>query len=291
MRSTGLVLLLVLAASPAAAADTLADPASPVGKVGAMIVETAAGVPYEEAFAVSGSAYNPYGLDIEALAAASGATTISKDMTGAAVGAGEFSILPQFNTPGGKFTASAQTPPTIPFAFMLGATCHAGYASGFPAPASTYVVDLADKPCSAYSVDDLNRAAYALIMAGPRALSDAELEQAVRAAYTAAAAFAAANGNYFARDGESAPLIAAVAAALAERGFDKVVVPAEPAADYDAARVCLPAEGTELRVAPNIFGDGVDLVAVTDERAFAYQYDPRENAAVVVVPAAACAPA
>ncbi len=283
------MLLLALAASPAVAADERADPASPVGKVGALIVEIAAGVPYEEAFEASGSTYNPYGLDIEALAVASGATTVSTDMTGDAVQPGEFSILPQFNTPGGKFTPSAETPPTIPFAFMVGEDCHAGYVAGFPAPTATYAVDLAGKPCSAYSVDDLNWAAYDEVMAGPRSLSDAELEEVVRVAYTAAASFAVTHGNYFARDGEAGPLIEAIAAALAEQGFDEVVGPPGAAADYDAARLCLPDKGTELRVATNIFGDGLDLVAVTDKRAFAYQYDPRENAAVVVVPAQACA--
>ena len=81
----------------------------------------------------------------------------------------------------------------------------------------------------------------------PQGLSDGELEMAVRAAYSGAAAFAAAHGNYFARDGVFAPLRDAVAAASAS-AYPSVVVPADIAADLDAAKVCLAAPGTELRI-------------------------------------------
>ena len=118
-------------------------------------------------------------------------------------------------------------------------------------------------------------------------LSDPDLELAVRAAYNGAAAFAAAHGNYFARDGVFAPLRDAVAAASAS-AYPSVVVPADIAADLDAAKVCLAAPGTELRIASNTYGDGITLVAVTDRRVFAYDYDPHQAAEIKVVAAADC---
>jgi hypothetical protein len=123
--------------------------------------------------------------------------------------------------------------------------------------------------------------------AAPQGMSDAELEMAVRAAYTAAAAFASAHGNYFARDGGFGPLRDAIAAALAG-AYPAVVVPAGLVADLDAARVCLAAPGGELRVATNIYGDGITLVAVTDTRVFAYDYDPHQAADIRVIAGADC---
>ncbi|MBN9306382.1 MULTISPECIES: hypothetical protein [unclassified Devosia] len=119
-------------------------------------------------------------------------------------------------------------------------------------------------------------------------LSDAELERAVRAAYTGAAAYALAHGNYFARDGVFPPLRDAIAAELAAEGFSTVAVPEQAAADLAAARVCLAAPATELRIAPNLFGDGVTLVAVTDARYFAYVYDPHAADDIKVIAAADC---
>ena len=121
----------------------------------------------------------------------------------------------------------------------------------------------------------------------PQGLGDGELEMAVRAAYTAASAFALAHGNYFARDGVFAPLRDAVATATTA-AYPAAIVPAAAAADLDAARVCLTAPGTELRIATNTYGDGVTLVAVTDKRFFAYDYDPHQAAEITVVAAADC---
>ena len=121
----------------------------------------------------------------------------------------------------------------------------------------------------------------------PAGLSDADLELAVRAAYSAASAFAVAHGNYFARDGVVPPLRDAVAAAVAT-SFPAVVVPADPVADIEAGRVCLAAPGTELRIAPNTFGDGVTLIAVSDTRYFAYAYDPHEADDIKITAATDC---
>jgi hypothetical protein len=282
----------VCAAVPAAAADPVAPLDSPVGILGQLIIDQAGGRSLEAAREATGSDTNPYGLDETALLAAAGAGAISRDITGAAVKPNELSILPQFNTPGGKFIAKAETPPTIPFAFFKDGRCQAGYVAGFPAPSATYIADLTGKPCSAVAVDLRNADTYRLIQdaldLAPHDLSDAELEQVVRAAYTAASAHARANGNYFARDGAFEPLRDAVAAEVQKQDFLSVVVPEAPAENADAARTCLAAPGTELRIAVNPFGDGLSLVAVSSTRAFAYRYDPHESAEVAVVPAEDC---
>lgn len=122
----------------------------------------------------------------------------------------------------------------------------------------------------------------------PLAAGDADLERAVRAAYTGAAAYAAAHGNYFARDGVFAPLRDAVAAELVTQGLASVVVPDKPFADLAAAQRCAWAPVTQLRIAINLYGDGVSLVAVTNARLFSYHYDPHEAAEIVVAPAADC---
>ena len=122
--------------------------------------------------------------------------------------------------------------------------------------------------------------------AGP---SDADLERAVRAAYTGASAFAAAHGNYFARDGVFPPLRDAIAAELVKQGLAAVTVPAIPADDPAAMKTCLTAPGAELRIAVTTYGDGISLVAVTDARDFAYDYDPHKAPDIVVTKAEDCA--
>lgn len=121
----------------------------------------------------------------------------------------------------------------------------------------------------------------------PPGPTDAELEQVVRVAYSAATAYARSNKNYFARDGVFDPLRPAVEDELGRQGLTFVNVVGEPAPDLEAARACA-GEGTELRIGVNIFGDGIDLAAATDNRVFSYHYEPRENAAIAVAPAAAC---
>ena len=121
----------------------------------------------------------------------------------------------------------------------------------------------------------------------PPGPSDAELEQIVRVAYTAAAFMARADTNYFARDGATGPLRSAIEDELGREGLTFVNVPAAPAADLEAAQVCT-TTGTELRYAVTVFGDGITLAAVTDARVFSYHYDPHEDAAIVVTPARNC---
>jgi hypothetical protein len=118
--------------------------------------------------------------------------------------------------------------------------------------------------------------------------SDTDLELVVRAAYNGAAAFAAAHGNYFARDDAFAPLRDAVSTELLEEGFGSVAVPTTAAADLPGARACLAVPGTELRIVTSTYGDGLSLVAVTDRRDFIYHYDPHEDAAIKITPAEDC---
>jgi hypothetical protein len=119
--------------------------------------------------------------------------------------------------------------------------------------------------------------------------SDADLERIVRSAYSAAAAYAKANGNYFSPDGEYEPLTVAIGAGLAKDGFASVAVPDEPVVDLDAARKCISGRArTELRFAITLFGDALTLAATTGSRTFSYHYDPHEAPAIVVAPAARC---
>jgi hypothetical protein len=121
----------------------------------------------------------------------------------------------------------------------------------------------------------------------PPGPTDAELEQVVRVAYTAAADYARKNTNYFSRDGVVDPLRSAIEDELGRQGLTFVEVAGKPSADLAAATVCA-ADGTEVRFAVTVFGDSITLAAVTDERVFSYHYDPHENAAIAVAPAAAC---
>ena len=124
--------------------------------------------------------------------------------------------------------------------------------------------------------------------APPASPSDADLERAVRAAYSGAAAFASANGNYFTRDDVFGPLRDAVRTELLSENLGNVAVLEEPAADVAAARACLPAPGPELRIVPTMLGDGITLVAVSDSRDFVYSYDPHKDPGIAVTTAEPC---
>ncbi len=117
--------------------------------------------------------------------------------------------------------------------------------------------------------------------------SDAQLEQIVRVAYSAAAEYARKNTNYFARDDDFESLRIVIEDELGRQGLSYVNVPTAPLADLDAARICAP-EGTQLRIGVNMFGDSVTLAAVTAKRVFTYHYDPHEDAAIVVTPSQDC---
>jgi hypothetical protein len=121
----------------------------------------------------------------------------------------------------------------------------------------------------------------------PPGPTDAELERIVRVAYTAAAAHARLNTNYFARDGATDALRSAIEDELGRQDLNFVNVPEAPVSGLEAARICA-ASGTEVRFAVNMFGDGITLAAVTGRRVFSYHYDPHENAAIVVTPSQPC---
>src|SRR5690606_7366129 len=121
----------------------------------------------------------------------------------------------------------------------------------------------------------------------PPGPTPSELEMIVRSAYTAAAAYARLNTNYFSRDDEFGPLHDAIAERLARDGHADVVVPSSPFADLQAASICT-FETVELRYILNAFGDGITLTATSDLRTLSYHYDPHEDAAIVIKPAQAC---
>ena len=118
--------------------------------------------------------------------------------------------------------------------------------------------------------------------------SDAELEQIVRVAYSAAAAYARKNTNYFSRDDNVDSLRIAMEDELGRQGLTAVTVSEKPSADLEAASVCAQ-EGTELRFAVTMFGDSITLAAASTKRVFSYHYDPHDDAAIVVAPAHDCA--
>jgi hypothetical protein len=122
----------------------------------------------------------------------------------------------------------------------------------------------------------------------PPGPTDSELEAVVRAAYSGAVSHARTNLNYFARDDDFAELRASIAAEIARQGHSSVDVSVSPSIDLDAARSCAEA-GIALRIALNMFGDGISLAAASPKRVFSYQYEPHEDPAVVVAPSAECA--
>jgi hypothetical protein len=118
--------------------------------------------------------------------------------------------------------------------------------------------------------------------------TDADLEAVVRIAYVAATKRAKGNLNYFARDDDFDELRGVVETQLAREGWGEVDVPVDPAADATALKACSPA-GIAVRLAVNMFGDGITVAAASPERVFSYHYDPHEDAAIVVAPSADCA--
>lgn len=134
------------------------------------------------------------------------------------------------------------------------------------------------------AVAQANAARWADWPPGP---SDAELETIVRVAYTAAAAHARKNTNYFARDDDFASLRVVIEDELGRQGLTSVTVPEAPVADLTAARGCTE-DGTQLRFAVNMFGDSITLAAASTKRVFTYHYDPHEDAVIVVTPSQDC---
>jgi hypothetical protein len=192
----GLVALVVLAVAaplPVMAGDAPADPATPIGKAGQLILDAAGGRTYIEAFAKTSSPSNPFGIDLTAVAAAVGASAMKEATSGGVAGEGELSILPQFNTPQAKFGVSDTTPAVIPFAALVGGTCIGGYVTGYPAPDRTVSTDMSGRPCSAAAIDEALVKQYplsvALVHSGP-----APVDGATAAATAADSKAAAAPG-------------------------------------------------------------------------------------------------
>ena len=142
------------------AGDTaLAKPGSDIDKVGQVILEAVNGRTVKQALDAGASRDNPFELEADPLLLAAGAYFISTSNT-EPLAQSEFSIFPDYVTPGGGFEASETTPPIMPFAFNRGGICHGGYVTGYPVPDSIYAVDMHGKVCNAAAVDDMVHAAY-----------------------------------------------------------------------------------------------------------------------------------
>jgi len=167
LRSCAIASLALLLAMPlpAVAADPVADPASPVGKAGQVILDAVAGRSYADAFAKSQSPSNPFGIDLDKVAAAVGATATAGDISGGLATEGHLSILPQFNTPEAKFGASATTPAIIPFAAMVAGKCLGGYAMGYPSATKVFATEMLGRVCSATAIARALGATYPLKVA------------------------------------------------------------------------------------------------------------------------------
>ncbi|MGN6102985.1 MAG: hypothetical protein ACTHOR_17740, partial [Devosia sp.] len=153
---------LTLALSVPALAAGPAAPGTPVDKAGQVILEAVAGRSYAEAFAKSQSPTNPFGIDLDRVAAAAGAEKANGDLAGGAAKPGQLSILPQFNTPDPRFGMSDISPAIIPFAANIGGTCLGGYATGYPTPDRVIALDMADLECSAAAIARQLAATYPL---------------------------------------------------------------------------------------------------------------------------------
>ena len=146
-----LLALLLAGPLPALAADPIAEPDSPIGRAGQVILDAVASRTYAEAFAKSRSPTNPFGIDLEKVAAAAGASSAG-DVSGGLATEGHLSILPQFNTPEAKFGTSATTPAIIPFAVMVAGKCLGGYVTGYPSADRVYSADMLGRECSATAI-------------------------------------------------------------------------------------------------------------------------------------------
>jgi hypothetical protein len=282
----------ILAAGPALSQHTgdgisPADPESPVGTAGGVILYFVNGRTLEEASA-SGDTFNPFGIDGEGLLYNIGSFFITAEYAGEPVHEGELSIYPQFGTPYGGFEASASTPGIIPFAFLKVGVCHAGYVTGFPVPSEVYSVALDAASCHAENVTGIAYTSYlatapsveptepsepAVLGFDPANPSDIDLDLAVWAAYNAAARLTETNPEYrFIVDGDFETVRAAMAAEMEIEGLPGVVV--EQAASQAEAHGCAPDGITVLRVAFTAGESGIVLVAASDRRQSSYYYEP-----------------
>ncbi|MDP1729702.1 MAG: hypothetical protein Q8L54_00700 [Devosia sp.] len=304
--------LLTFGSVLAAGDDALkrvAEPGSPVEKVGQVILYFVGDRTLEDA---GGASFNPFSIDGEVLLYTAGSFFISSEPgTGQDLHEGEFSILPQYQTPRGAFAPSAEQSPVIPFAFMKGGVCQAGYVGGYPVPAVVYHVDLAGASCHATSVEDLLHSAYeaaASQAASPEpgldespvepssmafnaaAPTDGDLELAVWAAYNGAYDKAMQHPRYLFFNGTDYDAVRrAIVARLEREGMREVAVSRVPAVDLASTRACGEAGQTTLRVAFTSDGAGIAIAASSPRRVYAYEYDPALSSDLIITEARDCA--
>ena len=205
---------VLLSASAGLGQEARISPAHPdtwPAVTGEVLLHFVAGRSLQDA---GGPAFNPFGIDGEGLLFSIGAFFVTTEFTGEPVHEGEIAIFPQFETPQGAFTASAETPAIIPFAMVKSGACEAGFIAGHPVPDRIFAVDLTDQICHAATVEQIVYAQYAAaattqpepqtttVVFDPAQPQDADLDVAVWAAYHAAYARAVADPDYlFTRGG------------------------------------------------------------------------------------------
>lgn len=271
---------------------SVAAPNTPEALVGEALLFFVDGRTREEA---GGDDFNPYGIDPDSLLFHVGAFFIVSDFSDGELKEGELAVYPQFIMPRGEGTASATTPAIIPFALMQKGECHAGYIAGFPVADTIYDLDLGGLPCHADSVEQIVHEAYDVAQPAevtppreeqvapeitavpgfdPAFPTDAQLQNAVYAAYDAAYALAVASPDYYFWDGSDySPTRDAVTQAVANQNLAGITIPLDPAADAPAAKACAAPGTTELRVAFTPDRTGITVAAVSDTRVYAYEYD------------------
>lgn len=278
---------VLLSASAGLGQEARISPAHPdtwPAVTGEVLLHFVAGRSLQDA---GGPAFNPFGIDGEGLLFSIGAFFVTTEFTGEPVHEGEIAIFPQFETPQGAFTASAETPAIIPFAMVKSGACEAGFIAGHPVPDRIFAVDLTDQICHAATVEQIVYAQYAAaattqpepqtttVVFDPAHPQDADLDVAVWAAYNAAYARAVADPDYlFTRGGDFSELRTAIQAELDKEGLPGIAVAEAPADAMAAAFGCAPDGTTEIRIAFIAANVGIVIVAASDQRQSSYRYDP-----------------
>jgi len=115
------------------------------------------------------------------------------------------------------------------------------------------------------------------------AATDSDLQTIVYDGYVGAYRQALKHDNRFvSADFKYADLRSAVRDALEKGGYSAAVVPAAPSVSPDAARSCATSGKIELRLAFAADGVGISLVAVSDKRLAAYDYNPDKSSDLVI---------
>lgn len=121
--------------------------------------------------------------------------------------------------------------------------------------------------------------------------TDYDLENIIYAAYRAARESALVNENYFVYGDVTADdLRLMMIRDLVRTGYTGLTIAYDEAADFSTSRQCAEPGTTELRIHYTDDGVGISLVAVSDSRYAAYDYDPDVSAELVITSPTDCEP-